>query len=250
MDDPILEELTGETVSLSMEGQTTQAMVSSVRSDHLVVRVPLSFPATQYEGVIGKIALPDGRELRFDVGRHGSFIEMELKVPLTATQPVAEAAPAIERRKFYRLACELDLEIIEPISYGKAGGKKGFGSEIIRTRGRTINVSGGGLLCKLDQPLMPGVYAVRLHLPDETLSLSAKVIRKPLASPVFTAMEFAGINEMDRSKVIRLIFNRMRHVKDTVQKDRPKTSSWRREEPSRHQIRREKYYAPPKTRYW
>lgn len=250
MDEPLLDDLVGQQVDLTLEGQAVRGLVAAVKSEYMAVRVPLNLPASQYEGVIGRLALPDGREVRFDVGHHAAFIEMELKIPLKAREQVREEAPAVERRKFYRLACELDVEVIEPVGYGPAGGQKGFGAEIIRTRGRSVNVSGGGLLCKLDQPLMPGVYAIRLHLPNETLTLSAKVIRKPLASPVFTAMEFVGINEMDRSKIIRLIFNRMRHVKEKTQKAEAPETARRRDEPTRHQIRREKYYMPPKIRYW
>lgn len=250
MNDPLLDELIGQQVSLALEGHEVEGLVAAVKSEHMVVRVPLTLPAAQYEGVIGAVALPDGREIRFDVGLHASFIEMELKIPLKAPDLPKQEPPASERRKFYRLACGLDVEVIEPVGYGPTGGQKGFGAEIVRTRGRSVNISGGGMLCKLDQPLMPGVYAIRLHLPNESLTLSAKVIRKPLASPVFTAMEFVGINEMDRSKIIRLIFNRMRHVKEKNQKIDVPSSSRRREEPTRHQLRREKYYSPPKIRYW
>ena len=250
MQGPLADDLAGQTVDLALEGQTIKGLVSNHKPDHLVVRVPLHLPASQYEGVVGKLALPDGREVRFDVGRHAAFIEMELQIPLNAREQPKEEQPADERRKFYRLACELEIEVIEPVGYGPVGGQKGFGTEIIRTRGRTVNISGGGLLAKLDQPLMPGIYAIRLHLPDESLTLSAKVIRKPLASPVFTAMEYVGINEMDRSKIIRLIFNRMRHVKDRVLKNETAANPRKRDGQTRHQQRREKYYSPPKTRYW
>ncbi|MEB3198477.1 MAG: PilZ domain-containing protein [Candidatus Sericytochromatia bacterium] len=240
----------GERLALNLEGQEAVGEVVEMRGHNLVMRVPVRYAAQHYSGLIGRAALPDGRELRFDLGAVGHFVMLEVEIPLVAhTEPI-EAAPPVERRKFYRLACELDLEVLESIGITGGAVRKGFGAEIVKTRGRTVNLSGGGLMAALDQPLMPGLYTVRIHMPQESVTVSAKVLRKPLASPVFSAMEFVNIHELDRSKIIRMIFNRMRHVRDKSNKEPERIKTKRTEGPSRHAQRREKYYSPPKIRYW
>jgi c-di-GMP-binding flagellar brake protein YcgR len=237
----------GDALDVVLEGQVARSEVIAVDDTKLVVRVGIQQPALNHDGLIGRATLADGREIKFDLGKCGHYVALELTIPLSAKDQPQEEAPAIDRRRFFRLGMELDVDVIEAYSMGNGG--RSFGSEIIRTRGKTVNVSGGGLLCALDQPLMPGIYTVRIYLAGETLMATAKVIRKPLASPVLTAMEFVSIHEMDRSKLIRLIFNRMRNVK-SLSASSPKEKPKKKEDVSRSQARREKYFSPPKIRYW
>ncbi|MEB3221900.1 MAG: PilZ domain-containing protein [Candidatus Sericytochromatia bacterium] len=237
----------GDALDLVLEGQVAQGEVVSLDDEKLVVRVGISQPALSHEGLIGRATLADGREVKFDLGRCGQYVALEITIPLGGSQQPVEEAPSVDRRRFYRLGMELAVDVIESYTLGSGG--RSFGSEIVRTRGKTVNVSGGGLLCALEQPLLPGLYTVRVYLPGETLLATAKVIRKPLASPVLTAMEFVSIHEMDRSKLIRLIFNRMRNVKSlsaTPPREKPK----KKDDVSRSAARREKYFSPPKIRYW
>ncbi|MEB3329180.1 MAG: PilZ domain-containing protein [Candidatus Sericytochromatia bacterium] len=237
----------GDTLDVVLEGQAARSEVISVDDDQLVVRVGIHQPALSHAGLIGRAQLADGREIKFDLGQCGRYVALELTIPLAAREQLLEEPPAIDRRRFFRLGMELDVDVIE--AYGVGSGGRSFGSEIIRTRGKSVNVSGGGMLCALDQPLMPGLYTVRIYLPGETVTATAKVIRKPLASPVLTAMEFVSIHEMDRSKLIRLIFNRMRNVK-ALNTASPKEKAKSKDAMSRSQARREKYFSPPRIRYW
>lgn len=247
MHDPQLSIRAGDTIDLVLEGQVARGEVLEATPEKLVVRVSIRQPALTHEGLIGRATLGDGREIKFDLGKCGHYVALEVEIPLQQAQP-QEEAPAVDRRRFFRLGMELDLDIIDAFSLGGSG--RTFGSEIVRARGKTVNVSGGGLLAAMDQPLLPGLYTMRLYLPGEAITVSAKVIRKPLASPVLTAIEFVGIHEMDRSKIIRLIFNKMRHVKATSANANAEKPHKKKDEPTRHQLRREKYFSPPKIRYW
>ncbi len=236
--------LLGSSMVLTLDGQKVTGKIVEVKEDRLLVRVAIHQPARGYQGVIGRAILPDGEVIKFDLGRQSHYSEMLIEVPLPADDDKPALAPDQERRKFFRLAIELPFEVVENI---------GFSKEYVKARGTTVNLSGGGMLLDFDQPVLPGVYKFRVHLPTETLTLAGRVIRKTMASASITPVEFVDIHEVERSKLIRLIFNRMRNLKDPGGEEGgegQKPAAGKNEDEPRYWRRREKFYKPGKIRYW
>ena len=235
--------LIGTSLVLTLDGQKVTGKVVAVHPDRLVVKVPIQQPARGYQGVIGRAVLPDGDVVKFDLGRQAYYSEVVVEVPLATDENRVVAAPEQERRKFFRLAIELEVEVVENV---------GFTKEYVRARGTTINLSGGGMLCEFEQPLIPGIYKLRLHLPGETLTLAGRVIKKQGLAGGVTPIEYVDIHEVERSKLIRLIFNRMRSLKNGEEGEPPAAEhppAKEGDEP-RYWRRREKFYKPGKIRYW
>lgn len=238
----------GSTLVLTVDGQKVTGRIVEVREDRLIVKVAIHQPAKGYTGVIGKAILPDGEVVKFDLGRQAHYSELIIEVPLPDEDDAPAPAPDQERRKFFRLAIELPVEVVENV---------GFSKEYVRTRGTTVNISGGGMLLDFDQPIIPGIYKFRLHLPNESLVLAGRVIRKPGMGGSVMPVEFIDIHEVERSKLIRLIFNRMRNLKSPGEEGeeggeegtKPAASGKGEDEP-RYWRRREKFYKPGKIRYW
>lgn len=242
--------LLGSSMVLTLDGQKVTGKIVEVHEERLVVRVAIHQPARGYQGVIGRAILPDGEVIKFDLGRQSHYSELLIDVPLPLGDEKPAPAPEQERRKFFRLAIELPVEVVENI---------GFSKEYVRTRGTTVNISGGGMLLDFDQPILPGVYKFRVHLPNETLTLAGRVIRKTMAAASISPVEFVDIHEVERSKLIRLIFNRMRNLKDPggeggegaeAGEAHEKHHATKNEEEPRYWRRREKFYKPGKIRYW
>lgn len=237
----------GASLVLTVDGQKVTGRIVEVREDRLIVKVAIHQPAKGYMGTIGKAILPDGEVVKFDLGRQAHYSELMIEVPLPDEDDAPAAAPDQERRKFFRLAIELQVEVVENI---------GFSKEYVRTRATTVNISGGGMMLDFDQPVIPGVYKFRIHLPHETLVLAGRVIRKPGMGGSVMPVEFVDIHEVERSKLIRLIFNRMRNLKEGGEggegggEEGPKPAAAKGEDEPRYWRRREKFYKPGKIRYW
>lgn len=244
MSDP--SSLIGATMVLTLDGQKVTGKVVEAHEDRLLVRVAIHQPAKGYQGVIGKAIMPDGAVIKFDLGRQAHYSEILVEVPLPTADEAPAPAPEQERRKFFRLGIELPVEVVENV---------GFSKEYVRTRGETVNISGGGMLVDFHQPILPGVYKFRVHMPGEVLTLAGRVIRKPHSTSSVSPVEWVDIHEVERSKLIRLIFNRMRNLKDPGAEPgaegavAPKPSKGGEDEP-RYWRRREKFYKPGKIRYW
>lgn len=233
--------LIGTSMVLTLDGQKVSGKVVQVYADRLVVRVSIHQPARGYQGVMGKAILPDGKAVKFDIGRQAHFSEMVVDVPLPTVEEQT-AAPEQERRKFFRLGIELPVEVIENI---------GFSKEYVRSSGETVNLSGGGMLIDIDTNLLPGIYKFRLHMPTEELTLTGRVIRKPANMGAVIPVEWVDVHEMERSKLIRFIFQRMRNLKNPEAAEQEAATGEKpaKDEP-RYWRRREKHYKPNKIRYW
>jgi hypothetical protein len=239
MDDA--EDLLGTSLVVSLDGQKVAGRVTAVHDSAIEITLSIRQPAKGYQGVLGATVLPDGEEVRFDLGRHGYYSSLVIEVPRRrdvrkALQGGEDEKPADERRKFYRLATECEVEALEELPNGR---------DYVRARGRTLNISGGGMLVELNKPLLPGSYKFKLHLPHETLVVAGAVIRNKKQAALVMPVEFVDLHEVERSKLIRFIFQRMRNIRDDV--DAKKTSST--DEP-RYWRRREKYMKAPRPRYW
>ena len=167
------------------------------------------------------------------------------------TRPVqkpADKPPADERRHFFRFAVDCPVEVVENIGHTR---------EYVREAGNTLNLSGGGMLAEFASPLPPGSYRFRIHLPGDPMILPGRVIKKG-DGPVgrVAAIEFTELNEGQRSKLIRFIFNMMRNLKDSVPRVEPNAEgeegshSRPREQVDRSKERRERFFKPSKIRYW
>ena len=162
MDDA--EELLGKSLIVTLEGQKVAGKVTAVHESAIELTLTIRQPAKGYQGVVASAALPDGEEVRFDLGRHGFYGTLVIEIPrprdvrkaLTAeTSPDEVEKPADERRKFFRLATECEVEVLETLPNGR---------DYLRARGRTLNVSGGGMLLEMRRPLLPGTYKFRLSV--------------------------------------------------------------------------------------
>ena len=238
--------LIGSTMVLTLDGQKVTGKVVEAHDDRLLVRVAIHQPAKGYQGVIGRAIMPDGAVIKFDLGRQSHYSEMLIEVPLPRGEEAPAPAPDQERRRFFRLAIELPVEVVENV---------GFSKEYVRTRGETVNISGGGMLVDFEQSILPGVYKFRVHMPGETLTLAGRVIRKTMAQASVSPVEWVDIHEVERSKLIRLIFNRMRNIKDPGPEDGAEGEAHAKpakagEDEPRYWRRREKFYKPNKIRYW
>lgn len=237
----------GATMVLTLDGQKVTGKIVEAHPERLLVRVAIHQPAKGYQGIIGRAIMPDGGVIKFDMGRQSHYSELLIEVPLPTGEEAPAPAPEQERRKFFRLAIELPVEIVENV---------GFSKEYVRSRGETVNVSGGGMLVDFGQPMLPGVYKFRIHMPNETLTIAGRVIRKAMSSAAISPVEFVDIHEVERSKLIRLIFNRMRNIGEPTEgkegqegEEQPKATKASEDEP-RYWRRREKFYKPGKIRYW
>ena len=155
--------------------------------------------------MVGSTVLPGGDPVSFDLGRHSFYSTLVIEVPRPRQARKAETAggedvPASDRRTSFRLATECDVDVFESLSHGR---------DYLRARGKTLNVSGGGMMVELNKPLLPGTYKFRLHLPNEVLEVAGAVIRNKKQASLTMPVEFVDLHEVERSKLIRFIFQRM-----------------------------------------
>lgn len=234
------DELLGSSLVVSIDGQKVAGRITAVHDSTLEVTLNVRQAATGYKGVLGTTVLPDGTEVRFDLGRHSHFTALVLEVPRprAVRQAVLDTTerPAEERRMYFRLPTECEVEVIEDLGHTR---------NYVRARGQTINISGGGMLVQLNKALLPGEYKFRIHLPTETLMVEGAVIRNKKQAALVMPVEFVNMHEVERSKLIRFIFKRMRNIRDEVATKKANSS-----ENPRYWARREKYMKPPRPRYW
>ena len=234
--------LIGGTIVLTLDGQKVTGKIVEAHLDRLLVRVAIHQPARGYNGVIGRAILADGAIIKFDLGRQSHYSEMLIEVPLPDADDAPAPAPEEERRKFFRLGIDLPVEIVENV---------GFSKEYVRMSGETVNISGGGMLVDFGQPILPGIYKFRLHLPTGPLTLAGRVIRKAMTAGSIMPVEFVDIHEVERSKLIKLIFNRMRNITEEEGGEATEDHKPAKDEADpRYWRRREKFFKPGKIRYW
>jgi hypothetical protein len=236
------EDLLDKSVIIALDGQKVAGRVTAVHASTLEVTLTLRQPATGYVGTTGSTTLPDGEQVTFDLGRHSYYTQLVVEIPRARkaerraqTVEVGAEVPEDERRRFFRFPTDCDVEALEELPNGR---------DYVRARGKTLNLSGGGMLVQLDKPLLPGHYTWRVYLPNETILLPGAVIRAKKGPSLVMPVEFVGLHEVERSKLIRFIFQRMRNLKDEVankKKDKEEPRYWRR---------KEKYMTPPRPRYW
>lgn len=173
--------------------------------------------------------------------------EAEAGAEAPPAPPPPPKPPGDERRHYFRFAVDCQVDLVENVGHTR---------EYVRAEGRTLNLSGGGMLAEFGQPVPPGKYRFRLYLGDEPMLLTGRVIKKGEHITRVAAIEFADLHEADRSKLIRFIFNMMRTLKqaargaildENAKKAEPKPE---REKEKAHVLRREKYFKPKKIRYW
>ncbi|MDB5097971.1 MAG: hypothetical protein JWM80_2392 [Cyanobacteria bacterium RYN_339] len=160
--------------------------------------------------------------------------------PPKPTEPVKD-----DRRHFFRFAVDCDVDLVENVGHTR---------EYVRAEGRTLNLSGGGMLAEFEEPVPPGNYRFRLYLnEEEAMLLTGKVIKKGEGKSRVAAIEFVDLHEADRSKLIRFIFNMMRTLKQAARGlplDEPKGEAKEKKEEKGHNRRRERFFRPGKIRYW
>lgn len=252
--------LLGSSVTLVIDGQEVAGTVTSVSHSQMEVTVNIRQPARGYSGTQARVVMGDGDDILLDLGKHSFYTTMVVVVPMhgkrrpaaplhvpSASREETDSAPddgeetantalkPSERRRFFRLGIELEVDVLENV-----GARK----EYVRAQGRTLNLSGGGMLLTLDKILLAGVHHFRIHLPKETMLVLGRVIRNEKGLSSTTPVEFVDLHEADRSKLIRYIFKAMRNAKDD--EEEPGKS----EEAPRYWLRRQKYFAPQKPRYW
>jgi hypothetical protein len=233
-------ELIGESLIIALDGQKVAGKITAVHDTTYEVTLQIRQPAKGYTGVVASTVMPDGSAVQFDMGRHSFYSTLVIEVPRPRQARQVDSdedKPAEDRRRFFRLATECEVEAFETL--GRSG-------EYLRARGRTLNMSGGGMLVELNKPLLPGTYKWRVYMPNETLEVAGAVIRNKKQASLVMPVEFVDLHEVERSKLIRFIFNRMRNLRED--NDLKKQSS-AIDEP-RYWRRREKYMKPPKPRYW
>lgn len=234
------EELIGQSLIVSLDGQKVAGKITAVKDTVFEVTLQIRQPAKGYNGVIASTVLPDGSAMQFDLGRHSFFTHLVLEVPRPrkARQDEGDGEkPADERRRYFRLSTECEVEAYETLGHSR---------DYLRARGKTLNISGGGMLVEMNKPLLPGLYKWRVYMPHETLEVAGAVIRNKKQASLVMPIEFVDLHEVERSKLIRFIFNRMRNLKDDLDEKKRKGA----EQEPRYWRRREKYMKPPKPRYW
>lgn len=246
MQPPRAETWVGKTLSLSLDGRPATGRVEQVDAEGLVLSVSVNEPAP---GRRVSVELPDGT--RAGEGAEARVAALELTLPwpgsLVPARPAAGAhpdeeaddVPAEQKRQHYRLAIKLAVDLIEETSSGRY--------QVART-GVTHNLSGGGMLVEFNPALLPGEHAFRLHLGEESLIVRGRAIRRGAAKQAILPIEFVGLRELDRSKVIRFIFNKMRNVKELTASQKALQEAAKDDVPS-YKRRLERFYAPPRVRY-
>lgn len=253
-DDPLL----GSSMTLVIDGQEVTGQITSVSASQMEVTLNIRQPAAGYRGTQAKVLLGDGEDVILDLGKNGFYSNLVVVVPLSRKptpqlhQPVASRPrdtesgdeegessgtgplKASERRRFFRLGIDLDIDVLENVGHRK---------EYARAHGHTINLSGGGMLLSLDKILLAGVHHFRIHMPKETMVVMGRVIRNEKGLSSTTPVEFVDLSEADRSKLIRFIFKTMRGGKDDEELKK-------QDEPPRYWLRRQKFFQPAKPRYW
>ena len=228
------ESLLGSSVVLAVDGQKVTGKVTSVRSGAIEITLPVRQEADDLVGTDVRAELSDGTVIEATLERaYLANLVLELTLP-SATPP-----PDDERRKFFRLGIQLDVEVLEQLEY-----QKGILKEFVRATGHTLNLSGGGMLVELDRALPSGTYDFRVQMPHEPLTLKGRAIRKAGSA---TPIEFVGMAERDRARLIRFIFNRLRGFPDEPAGN---TASSAEDELPRHVLRRQRFFRPTKIRYW
>lgn len=176
-----------------------------------------------------------GEVVAVDLVPGGRYANVRVQLPVET--PLV-AAPVVERRRYYRLALKLPVVVIVDAS-----------AEVparVRATGHSINLSGGGMVVALDAPLLPGIYHFRIALPDGPLDTCGQILRGG-ESAQSVPVEFAGLNELGRSRLIRFIFGKMRtmhtatDVSEVTEGQASSRAYWRqRKQPQK----------PTKFRYW
>ncbi len=119
---------------------------------------------------------------------------------------VAAASPrpvSDEKRQYYRLMVKVGVEVYDDSLARKPS-----------VVGQTVNLSGGGMLLALPKPLRPRVYHFRVNVPGDRLDLKGMVLLRSGLAPGFVAVNFVGITEGLRGRIIRFIFAKLRSLRD------------------------------------
>lgn len=171
----------------------------------------------------------------------------EASPPPPPPAPVIAKPPGDERRHYFRFAVDIPVQVVEDVGHRR---------DWVREEGRTMNLSGGGMLAEFDKPLPPGTYRFRIALPEEEMVMSGRVIKKGDGLTRVAAIEFIDLTEAQRSKLIRFIFNMMRNLRNVARGIDPASDGGEKQEKTEkteekaHRLRREKYFKPTKIRYW
>ena len=108
-----------------------------------------------------------------------------------------------EKRQYYRLMVKVDVEVYDDSLARKPS-----------VVGQTVNLSGGGMLLALPKPLRPRVYHFRVNVPGDRLDLKGMVLLRHGQAPGLVAVNFVGITEGLRGRIIRFIFAKLRSLRD------------------------------------
>jgi len=108
-----------------------------------------------------------------------------------------------EKRQYFRLMVKVGVEVYDDSLARKPS-----------VVGQTVNLSGGGMLLALPKPLRPRVYHFRVNVPGDRLDLKGMVLLRKGLTPGFVAVNFVGITEGLRGRIIRFIFAKLRSLRD------------------------------------
>jgi hypothetical protein len=123
---------------------------------------------------------------------------LQASVAAASPRPVSD-----EKRQYYRLMVKVGVEVYDDSLARKPS-----------VVGQTVNLSGGGMLLALPKPLRPRVYHFRVNVPGDRLDLKGMVLLRSGQAPGFVAVNFVGITEGLRGRIIRFIFAKLRSLRD------------------------------------
>lgn len=193
-----------------------KANIQDVKSDHIIISMPVSEDKyyIMHKGSIVQFYRTGEKEIeKFKSEVLGKKVENNIQLAVLTFPVFVER---IQRREYFRLPVVLEAKL-----YMLTGNKiytsitdvpSGFLNRM--KDGIIIDISGGGLKAAVKEPMTKGRYAVvSIDIPDN-LILLCKIVwveRDTKNRNYKVALRFEGINERDRDKIIKFIFEKMRN---------------------------------------
>lgn len=207
-----------------IDGKTTyKADIQDVKKDYIMISMPVSenkYFLMHRGSVIEFIVTGDKDIDKFKSEVLGKKVENNIQLAILSTPVFVEK---IQRREYFRLPVVLDAKLYmlpKDNAYNSI-------SEVPESyfkrlkEGIIIDISGGGLKAALKEQMIKGHQAiVSFNIPDE-LTVLCKIVwvEKDAKNRNYkVALSFIGINERDRDRVIRFIFEKMRNQSKLLKK--------------------------------
>lgn len=202
---------------------TYKADIQDVKRDYIMISMPVSDNKyfLMHRGSVIEFFVTGDKDIdKFKSEVLGKKVENNIQLAILSTPIFIEK---IQRREYFRLPVVLDAKLYmlpkdtayKSISEVPEGYFKKMKEAII------IDISGGGLRAALKEQVIKGHYAiVTVNIPEE-LTVLCKIVwvEKDTKNRNYkVALSFEGINERDRDRVIRFIFEKMRNQSKLLKK--------------------------------